>query len=425
MTADKGSGNSIMKKVFKAYLMVWLAVHVYNCTPHRWTSSKRVIMETSWRLLYPIAVQFFPLAAINGVLPNCDPDELLPIEATPPYIIIPEDTPPDVAYDTLKQAYEKQDAIVVWKNFTKGSLDQWADDDYVQKTVNMDAEYTFLRNFSNALSVTLPLRDAWHDLDNLYLGFSYSFLTDNSDTLYSQLKNSIASKGKKMFDLIPFDYSFHHAFLYKGLKYSTGFHQAPASDWFFQIGNAKVWRFVEPKYTPYVKPLTLDSISLNSAFDFLPDDTRIPYVDVASEAGDLMFFPAHWWHQVINIDHGIGIGIGFRPIDDVKNALKASFFPWTVHSKALAPHRLAFPLGMIKRIAKKIVGVGGVNTVSTDSGLNQRTRMLCQGTKAVSKYIPTWSWNNRVVEDGHTDLRVNGLCEETPADLVDWKVGEL
>ena len=117
MSADKRSAKAFMEKIFKSYLIVWLAVHVYNCTPHRWTSSKRVIMETSWRLLYPVAIQIFPMAAINGMLPNCDPEELLPIEAPPPYIIIPEDTPLDLAYETLKQAYEKQDAIIVWKKF--------------------------------------------------------------------------------------------------------------------------------------------------------------------------------------------------------------------------------------------------------------------------------------------------------------------
>ena len=55
---------------------------------------------------------------------------------------------------------------------------------------------------------------------------------------------------------------------------------------------------MEPKYTPYIKPITYDSIALNSAYDFFPDDTRIPYVDVTSESGDLMFFPGHWRHQV-------------------------------------------------------------------------------------------------------------------------------
>ena len=403
--------------------MVWLAVHVYNCTPHRWTSSKRVIMETTWRLLYPVAIQIFPMAAINGMLPNCDPEELLPIEAPPPYIIIPEDTPLDLAYETLKQAYEKQDAIIVWKNFTKGSLDQWSDIEYVEKTVNMDAEYAFLRNFSNALSVTLPLRDAWHDLENLYLGFSYSFLNDNSDTLYSQLKNSIKSKGQKMFDLIPFDYSIHHAFVSKGLKYSSGVHEAVASDWFFQVANTKAWRFVEPKYTPYVKPITFDNLVSVSAYDFFPDDTRIPYVDLTTESGDLMFFPAHWWHHVLNLEHGVGIGIGFRPLGDGIVPMKNLLFPWTYRSKALSPLNSAYSLSLLKRAFKKLTG--GTHTLSTKSGLDQRSKVFCALTEGARKFNSSWSWNNIAVRDGHTDLRINGLCSEIPDDVLNWKIGDL
>ena len=295
------STKSVIRKVFKYYIILWLTFYIYNCTPHRWTSSKRVIMETTWRLLYPIVVQLSPLASLNGILPNLDPEELLPIEAPPPYIIIPEDADLDVAYETLSSVYENQDAILLWKNFTKGQMDKWSDLEYVEKNVNMDANYTFLRNFSNVLSVELPLRDAWHDMDNLYLGFSYSFLTDNANTLYADLKECIRSKGEKIYNFIPFEFSIHHGFLYKGLKYSTGFHTAPIGDWNFQLGNAKVWRFVEPKYTPYIKAISLDSAALNSAHDFLPDDTRIPYIDITVETGDLMFFPGSFWHQVVTL----------------------------------------------------------------------------------------------------------------------------
>lgn len=124
-----------------------------------------------------------------------------------------------------------------------------------------------------------------------------------------------------MNDIVPVDRSLHHAFLYKGKKYHTGLHQAPISDWFFQISNSKTWRFVHPKYTPYIKPVTWDGVSMLSAFDYLPDDCGIPYVDVTTDEGDMMFFPAHWWHEVHNNGDNWGLAFGFRPKADVGKAL--------------------------------------------------------------------------------------------------------
>ena len=368
-----------------------------------------------FRVFYPFVIHMSPFASLNGLLPDCDPDKLLPLESPPSVIIIPQDTPVDLAYETLFNAHKFQDSIVVWKNFTGTTMNGWSDYEYVTDHINMDAEYTFLRNFSNALSVSLKLKDAWHDMDNLYLGFNYNLLRDNANTLYEQLKASVSNKGKAVYNLIPYENSMHHAFLYKGKKYSTGMHQAPASDWFFQLGNAKVWRFVHPRYTPYIKPVTLDSISLNSRYDFLPDETRIPYVDVTTNTGDLMFFPPHWWHQVENLEDGVGIGIGFRPFDDFAQAFKSCLFPWTVNYGALSMHRMGFILGAIKR--KMMLSI---TTTSTSSGLNQRSFHVCKMVEGISTYVEGgWSWNKKSQE--FTDLPIGGSCNDFPKDLWEWE----
>jgi len=411
MAKEESNYKTYAKKALKLYAIAWFVVYTIGCTPHRWTSKERVVKETIWRFLYPFAVQIMPYASVNGFLPTLDPHKLLPIEPKPAYIEIDNSVPLERAYETLYNAYVKQDAIVVWKNFTAGSLDGWSDEKYVEEHVNMNAEYTFARNFSNFLTSTLPLEKAWHDLENLYLGFSYDFLNDNPE-LYTGLKKAVSAKGEKLSNLIPYDWSFHHAFLYKGKKYSTGMHQAPASDWFFQLGNAKTWRFIHPRYTPYIRPVTSDSISLNSYYDYLPDDSPIPYIDVTTETGDMMFFPCHWWHQVTNLEDGLGIGIGFRPIDDAIIALKQGFFPWTLNNKALTPHRSGFTIGGIRRAVDAIVGT--INTLSTGSGLDQRKTVLCNLTRNMQKYNPGWTWNKRT---GFATL----LCEDVPQHLEEWE----
>jgi len=416
---SSSSLKDTIKKAVKAYIAIWLVVYTYKCTPHRWTSVERVVKETTWRFFYPFVIQFSSMAAVGGVLlPTLDADKLLPLESTPDVVYISQDTPVDVGYQTLMNANKFQDSIVVWKNFTAATMLGWSDTQYVEEHVNMDAQYTFLRNFSNVLSVPLPLEKAWHDLENLYLGFSYDFLQDNADTLYADLKNAVKSKGEDVFNIIPYDSSIHHAFLYKGKKYSTGMHQAPVGDWFFQLGNAKVWRFVHPRYTPYIRPITYDSTSLNSYYDFLPDDTRIPYVDVVSETGDLMYFPPHWWHHVQNLEDGIGIGIGFRPFDDAIGAVKGALFPWTTRYGALNTHRMGFVLGGIKRFL-----ISKIHTLSTGSCLDQRSVVLCGLVESMNSYVPGWSWNKMSLK--HTDLHIAGKCSEIPKDLLEWKADEL
>lgn len=59
-------------------------------------------------------------------------------------------------------------------------------------------------------------------------------------------------------------------------------------------------------------------IGMISGYSYLPNDTPIPYVDVETKAGSLMYFPPHWWHEVHNIhDDQFGLACGFRPKETV------------------------------------------------------------------------------------------------------------
>ena len=73
--------GAIMKKA----AIVWFVLYVYSMTPSRWTSPKRVILETIFRMGMPI-IALDPYASLNGRLPRLDPEELLPVE-TPPSVV--------------------------------------------------------------------------------------------------------------------------------------------------------------------------------------------------------------------------------------------------------------------------------------------------------------------------------------------------
>ena len=354
-------------------------------------------METIVRAMQPL-VAINPLAAVDGTIPRLDPKEYLPIEPPPPVIIIPEGTPTNVALDAMRAAWSAQDAIVVWKGFANGHMDKWKDEQYVYDTINDDDIYQFLTNYSNYEVESLSFGEAKKRLDELYLGFSYVLLNNNENTLLADFNNMLAAYGKGVTDLVPVDNSLHHAFLYKGKKYFTGMHQAPVSDWFFQISNAKTWRFVQPHYTPYMKPLTFDGTSMMSGYDFIEDDCGIPYVDVTTEAGDFMYFPAHWWHQVQNEEDSVGLAFGFRPKMDFVNGAKDILFPLNAN-KGLPSHRLNFFFGLIKAVVKEAL-TGQASTKNDKSGVFSRKNILYESSKKIREHVPSWSWNRRSIEGG-------------------------
>jgi len=355
-------------------------------------------METLVRAMQPLIV-FNPWATIDGTIPFLDPKEYLPLEPTPSVIVIQPDTPIDVALDAMRAAWKAQDSIVLWKGFTHGHMDKWTDEQYVYDSINDEDVYQFLTNFSNHKIDTLTFGEAKSKLEDLYLGFSYVLLKNNEKTLLKDFNDMLAAKGSAVTDLIPVNNSLHHAFLYKGKKYYTGMHQAPVSDWFFQVSNAKTWRFVQPHYTPYMKPLTTDGTSMMSAYDFLPDDCGIPYVDVTTEAGDFMYFPAHWWHQVKNEENGIGVAFGFRPKMDMQNGLKDIAMP-LLANKGLPSHRLTFFGGLIKSAIKSKL-TGFVSTRNDKGGVFSRTNTMWEMEQAISKHIPGWTWDAMSIKNGN------------------------
>jgi len=405
--------KSSLTKCLASFGLLWLVSYCIYSTPQNWSSTERVVKETTWRLLWPF-LSYINLYAALDILPDLDP--AMVANEPPPKVIYVDNTKYSEEEITgiFESAFKKQDTVVVWKNFSIGTMDQWSDEEYIKEHLDLDKSYTFLRNFSNYLFVDLSVEEAFPHLEDLYLGFSYKLLTDNEDTLFKDLRNAINSKNKRFSSMIPTDFSVYHTFLYKGKKYSTGLHQAPVSDFFFQLANAKTWRFIHPRYTPYLKAVPgAQDISMTSAYDYLPDDSPIPYVDVTSGAGDLMYFPAHWWHQVVNEEDGIGIGVGFRPKKDFLNAFKMSLFPWTSYNKAVYTQRAQTVFHKILRKFNIFLNVR--NKVS---GLGVREDTVCVMHKEYNKRLPgAWSWNKLLTEK-YGKL---STCEDYPEEIRNWK----
>jgi len=118
-------------------------------------------------------------------------------------------------------------------------------------------------------------------------------------------------------------------FMAYGDAHGSPMHNAITDNWFMQVQGAKTWRVMKPNVGPYLKPrVTGLNPSTGARLEWLPDSSPIPYVDMTSEAGDLLFFPAFWWHSVRNVKPGFQFGCGFRPqISSVAGQFRAALFP--------------------------------------------------------------------------------------------------
>lgn len=109
---------------------------------------------------------------------------------------------------------------------------------------------------------------------------------------------------------------FHGAEFFMGGP-GTGSPWHCANEWTFFIMAAgrKKWRFIKPEFTLHMKPMfQKDLIYLVSGYG-AEDPENVTAYDVTLEQGDMLVFPAWWWHRVENMtDVTIGVSVRFRTL---------------------------------------------------------------------------------------------------------------
>lgn len=74
-----------------------------------------------------------------------------------------------------------------------------------------------------------------------------------------------------------------------------------------------------PPPVPACPPLTADDVELAPTSAAAPSNSSaapslpVEWIDVLVEAGDLLYFPPHFWHEVHNVGDGYGLMVGVRP----------------------------------------------------------------------------------------------------------------
>ena len=208
------------------------------------------------------------------------------------------------------------------------------------------------------------------------------------------------------------------------------------------ISNAKVWRFVQPQYTPYMGQFSRDGVSSMSKYDYLPDDANVPYTDVHTNAGDFMYFPPHWWHQVRNKDpEAVGMGFGFRPIDDAPAApakpspvaapaKKSAKAPKKAAESPTAPARPSAPAAAPAE--KKRWGDSDDDDDEPPAPPPLRPKKSAKAPKAAPGSPPKRKGPSdddllaacRSIKDAHPDYGVKRVFKELNARNPAWKVNE-
>jgi len=178
----------------------------------------------------------------------------------------------------------------------------------------------------------------------LYLRFSGNIVADN-DVLADALEKGIDRFGKDYDRLVgPYKNSRKFCFVGYGNEAKTLSHNAVHDNYFIQISGAKRWRLVAPGMIPYMKPLFGRTAAFTTGYTYVQDDSCVPHVDVISAAGDFLYFPSLWWHEVHHADDIFQFGCGIRPFDNIRRVFMNIAFPLTsMPGDAWGGYSMLFP----------------------------------------------------------------------------------
>lgn len=157
--------------------------------------------------------------------------------------------------------------------------------------------------------------------------------------------------------LLPPNFSFAecitHAFLYHGTQHQAPLHSALVPDFSFQIAGSKLWRFVHPRHSPLMMAMPIPGLpGVWTSPRLLIEGSGVPYVEVVARAGDMMFFPEYWWHEVHNVggDESFGLMCGLRLTPSPAALLREALLPSCLSGvdPVLGWHKLATIVSVLR-----------------------------------------------------------------------------
>ena len=117
----------------------------------------------------------------------------------------------------------------------------------------------------------------------------------------------------------------------------TTLHSASEHNLFTQVYGSKHWYLYPPENDVIFEPPVTRTPYFHSMFDpespnleVFPNAKYLQAWECKLEAGDVLFNPPSWWHQVTNLDDSIGVGFRwFNPADSFKMSFMQTLLTFT------------------------------------------------------------------------------------------------
>lgn len=238
--------------------------------------------------------------------------------------------------------FAKRDCVVLWRDFVPG--DVVANLTRIRPEMFANSNYSFMNVGGATRSgdrvfrsfTTLEMREGMRQMArgaNIQLGFDVKMAEENP-----WLKNIGLDLLAKVNDFDSSALYLAQSFLYFGNRQQANLHNDPLSGFSIQLANSKIWRFVDPTYTPRVKPFRGDNPGVFYSETGFIENQTIPFLEVVVRPGDMIFFPEHWWHEVHPIEaDSFGMTVAYRELGFFKllgpSALSTSL-PIFIHKLA-------------------------------------------------------------------------------------------
>lgn len=197
---------------------------------------------------------------------------------------------------------------------------------------------------SKAGPIDLPLHEAFERMkggEGLYVKFNRE-MTRNNPVLDAAVTKS-AEVLKQLGGQIVSDMLFQNekvTFLTYGEDMDTPLHNALPSNWFFAIAGTKIWKLYNPRHSIYLQPLNFANTVASTSTYNTSNPKGPKYISVSTHAGDFLYFPSFWLHEVDNHGPGLKFAIGLRPsLLGLREMMKTAFIPFyenPAHTTGLA-----------------------------------------------------------------------------------------
>ena len=337
---NMSGGYSIVSLVAVAGL-VWLALALYQVVPQPVGSERSMKEIKAWTCMVRQSYLFLTHSEECVVFLK----EMMnkpPLEKVQPPPFLQYDIRTNFSIDILLEETKDLKLPFIITGFDKG-LDQYKTFDSAKENLGDDSyPFEVIEQGSNAIlqdSTQLPLHHAMDRMKlqrDLYLRFSTSLAANNPHLDEAMINVLDQAKIKKHLEFTSSTVG-RLCFLGYGSGFTT-LHNAWMDSWFVQVAGVKKWRIVAPEYAPYIFPNSSVKVpAAKGEILNIPDDSPLPYLDFTTRPGDLFYFPAFWWHEVVNVGEGMNLGCGYRPmLLTVKQAASSLAIP------SLASHKNNF-----------------------------------------------------------------------------------